>query len=622
MASPTRCGGYRSSLSCLAVAAAMVASAQAADIPKAAMPSIAGVAAYELQALTLPPAAEEPRAFNTRVTLDGVEYELELEPYSVRAADFAVLVPDGDGGLTEHPVGPPATYRGVVLNAPGSAVALSRVGDELTGTIRLGADDDFYAIQPLAELGVTGFAGGDHVTYRSADVEATDHRCGADDIEQPFAGIEDHAAAGDDPTDGTGLEIVDLAVDADFQFFQLNGSSVLNTVNDIEDVLSTLEFIYERDVDISYEITRIVIRTSAAENPYTSSSSGTLLCQFRNEWNSAPENTIQRDIAQLFTGRNLIGGTIGVAWLGTICNQFLNVCGSFNNAGYSVVESRFTTFFTSRVALSAHELGHNWAAGHCDAAGTCRIMCSGLGSCGSVSSFAPVSINAINAFASTLSCLRDVPDALDVPFFEDVPTGNVDETRWLYNWKASASTAAVAEPSPIRSLELSATGSGPYQDDDLRSNAIRLGGLSDQFLSFYSQHRGVPATGKLFVEYWLSGNEWKLLETVTSDGVDQDAFVFHSIELPGSAYHNEFRVRFRVDVDSSAQRWFIDDILVGDEVTPCPADLDGSGDIGFTDLLQVLAAWGPCAGCPQDLDGSGDVGFTDLLTVLSAWGPC
>ncbi|MBT8486221.1 MAG: hypothetical protein KJO43_11615 [Phycisphaerae bacterium] len=54
----------------------------------------------------------------------------------------------------------------------------------------------------------------------------------------------------------------------------------------------------------------------------------------------------------------------------------------------------------------------------------------------------------------------------------------------------------------------------------------------------------------------------------------------------------------------------------------CPADLDGSGDVGFADLLAVLAAWGPCVGCPQDIDGSGDVGFSDLLTVLAAWGVC
>ncbi|NNM26354.1 MAG: hypothetical protein HKO59_10295 [Phycisphaerales bacterium] len=54
----------------------------------------------------------------------------------------------------------------------------------------------------------------------------------------------------------------------------------------------------------------------------------------------------------------------------------------------------------------------------------------------------------------------------------------------------------------------------------------------------------------------------------------------------------------------------------------CEGDLDGSGDVGFPDLLTVLSAWGPCAGCPADLDGSGDVGFTDLLTIMSAWGVC
>ena len=59
------------------------------------------------------------------------------------------------------------------------------------------------------------------------------------------------------------------------------------------------------------------------------------------------------------------------------------------------------------------------------------------------------------------------------------------------------------------------------------------------------------------------------------------------------------------------------------EVPPCcTEDVDGSGDVGFGDLLAVLAAWGPCEACPEDIDGSGDVGFGDLLAVLAAWGPC
>ncbi|MHC5113546.1 MAG: S8 family serine peptidase [Planctomycetota bacterium] len=55
---------------------------------------------------------------------------------------------------------------------------------------------------------------------------------------------------------------------------------------------------------------------------------------------------------------------------------------------------------------------------------------------------------------------------------------------------------------------------------------------------------------------------------------------------------------------------------------PCLADLDGSGDVGFGDILNIIGAWGPCPACPQDLDGSGDVGFGDILAVIGAWGPC
>ena len=52
----------------------------------------------------------------------------------------------------------------------------------------------------------------------------------------------------------------------------------------------------------------------------------------------------------------------------------------------------------------------------------------------------------------------------------------------------------------------------------------------------------------------------------------------------------------------------------------CPADLDDSGAVDFSDLLAVLTNFGnPGA---TDLDGSGTTGFADLLIVLTGWGPC
>ena len=54
----------------------------------------------------------------------------------------------------------------------------------------------------------------------------------------------------------------------------------------------------------------------------------------------------------------------------------------------------------------------------------------------------------------------------------------------------------------------------------------------------------------------------------------------------------------------------------------CPADLTDDGQVAFDDLLQLLAAWGECAGCPEDLDGDGVVSFGDVLEILTEWGLC
>lgn len=54
----------------------------------------------------------------------------------------------------------------------------------------------------------------------------------------------------------------------------------------------------------------------------------------------------------------------------------------------------------------------------------------------------------------------------------------------------------------------------------------------------------------------------------------------------------------------------------------CPGDVNVDGVVGFADLLDILANWGPCSGCPADADGDGAVGFSDVLLVLSAWGSC
>lgn len=55
----------------------------------------------------------------------------------------------------------------------------------------------------------------------------------------------------------------------------------------------------------------------------------------------------------------------------------------------------------------------------------------------------------------------------------------------------------------------------------------------------------------------------------------------------------------------------------------CPWDfVECDADVGITDLLALLAAWGQNPHHPADFDGDGEVDLLDLLDLLNHWGPC
>ena len=54
----------------------------------------------------------------------------------------------------------------------------------------------------------------------------------------------------------------------------------------------------------------------------------------------------------------------------------------------------------------------------------------------------------------------------------------------------------------------------------------------------------------------------------------------------------------------------------------CPADINGDGTVGVTDILSVIKSWGACSGCAADINDDGTVDVSDLLEVVAAWGPC
>ena len=293
------------------------------------------------------------------VPVDGATYTLRLAPHSVRSRDYRLLAQMADGSLVDVEPGPITTLRGRVEEIEGSLVAASLSERGLRAMILL-PDNSRVWIEPIGPR-LAGAAADGHVVYRDQDVQPTNHTCGvwAPPNASSLEATEPSVAAV-----GETLFIAELAIDADYEYVS-DFRSLSEMEEQINLIINTVNVQYERDVGIKHAITTIIARTTEPD-PYSTADPDALLSQFRFEWENFQSN-VPRDLAQLFTGKNLTGSAIGIAWRGS--PQIKTVCDQY---GYSVVESNcsFTCGnLATKTDLSAHELGHNWSAGHCTCSG-------------------------------------------------------------------------------------------------------------------------------------------------------------------------------------------------------------------------------------------------------------
>jgi len=326
------------------------------------------------------------RSIRVSIPIDNATYSLELEPHSIRSSEYQVLMQDSNGELYEVPPGPVRTLRGHVKELEGSVVAASLMVDGLYARIRL-ADGDEIWMEPVGEK-IDFVAPNVYAFYRTEDIISSGGVCAAEDhmsvskILKMQENYQERSA-----NRGTVICKAQLGVDTDYEYYQDWGSQ---TESRIEQVINSLNSQYEDEVNLTHEITTIIVR-SDSNDPYTSTNAETLLDQFGNEWNNN-QGSITRDVAHLFTGKSLQGGTIGIAWLGVVC---------WTGSAYSLVESDCCGSFGCTTDLSAHELGHNWGAGHVTSPSFNTmypsLQCANL--------FASSSITTISNYAAGSSCL-------------------------------------------------------------------------------------------------------------------------------------------------------------------------------------------------------------------------
>jgi len=180
---------------------------------------------------------------------------------------------------------------------------------------------------------------------------------------------------------------LEIATDADFEFYQDMGSDVISTYTYIFSILNIIEGVYESTFDLRFVVTfQNVWNTSS--DPYTSTVALDLLREFRREW-YLNRTGVNRDLAHLFTGRTLDSNECGAGYIGL---------GLDNNYGYALSKFRTEMFETT-----AHEIGHNINAtenpsdGHCGT-DTASVMCQ-LAKDNNLW-FSSISINEISPFLS------------------------------------------------------------------------------------------------------------------------------------------------------------------------------------------------------------------------------
>lgn len=412
-----------SRLGIVALAAALVGLAATSEAgTETSVAARLGVARMSTQALAAPRGL--PRRFEVRVDLAGQVETLELHAYSLRSPSFRLMVQDETG---EHEIEPPPprTYRGSIVGVDESDVAATLNNGQVHALIRE-PDGGFWTVQPLTDVDEHADSAL-HAVSHTIDILPHDGVCGVEE------GTSGEVQEGSELSGEPGAmrlgdeEIAEMSYDADVEFFQLNGSSVVETVHDIELVTNGMNVIYRRDVSIHNWIRTIFVRT-VEPDPYTSSVAGTLLCEFRNQWNN--NHPSGRDFAHLMTGKLLAAPTIGLAYTGVVCTSGLVNCDSNNlRMDYGLSQSRWQNNLQLRIALTAHEVGHNYGACHCNQVGCtgggvdpdCTIMCATIGGCSAtVTNFGSRTITAINSYVSGLSCLDDCQFKVAVP--DDVAT--------------------------------------------------------------------------------------------------------------------------------------------------------------------------------------------------------
>ena len=389
---------------------------------------------YRLNALNIKQFIEDaPDATSFQLQLGDHNWRLQLEPSGVLSPDYFIQVAS-EKGIQKQFRQDHRAFKGTELNG-GGHVRITLDKDFIHGFVE--ADGDRFYFEPLwyhipdAQRDLFLFY---PVSAVNHDQDATCiELAGEEDLQQ----LQNSIKVNPDAPESSACYELEIAIASDKLMFNKYGSvsAVENhNIAVINDVNGDYSGSFNHDINIVI-VTQFVV---TGTDPWTSSTdAGTLLSSFRT-WGNAGNFGVSFDNGELWTNRNFDGSTVGIAYLGGVCNSNKYHCLQDYTSNAQLLR-----------CMTSHEIGHNFTATH-DQTGCPPnyIMCPFVSTSSTWSSNSESQISGYITTKVNSGCLEACggnppltadfewapnPPCEDEPVqFTDMSSGNITSRSWVF----------------------------------------------------------------------------------------------------------------------------------------------------------------------------------------------
>ena len=331
----------------------------------------------------------------------GRRFDLELEPNSrlLSVARQNPLLDDVD------------IYRGEMAGQPGSWARIVVSDGMPSGLFWDG--NEMYAIEAPGDSIVQSNVS---IIYRLADATIAPGSMSCGSVSMATTGSAAMNSLLDelgDISQGPGaISEIEMGAIGDFEFTNSKGGDA-GAAAAIMTRLNMVDGIFSQQLGVQIRVTTVETFNDV-NDPFTESDSSLLLDELRTYRINTPAQS-SNGLTHLYTGRDLDGTTVGIAYTGALCST---------NFGVGLSEGNDSSTFDSLVA--AHEIGHNFGAPHdgdmseaCGAETGNYIMMPQLN--GS-SQFSSCSIAEMSKDVADASCINPLPTVDMVVALSSAPT--------------------------------------------------------------------------------------------------------------------------------------------------------------------------------------------------------